>query len=387
MKVLSWNFPRLLLVSLPLMACGQQPVKPGAIADRIQPFVDRELLAGAVMLAASQEQVLAVETVGWADREKKIPMAADAIFWIASQSKSMTAAAFMMLVEEGKVSLDDPVTKYLPEFQGQKVRGKGADGKDRAPMPLERPITIRHLLSHTSGLPFKAPEEEPTLDTLSLAARTAAYGRLDLDYQPGSDYRYSNAGINTIGRLIEILSGQSYESFMGERLFRPLGMKDTTFWPDSAQQARIATSYKASPDKKTLVPVPVGQLRYPLEDPTRTPMPAGGLFSTASDVGNFCRMILGGGVWDGKRLLTADSVSALTSRQTPSTLKNRYGLGFSTGDGKAGHGGAYSTNMTVDTKNGLVLVWMVQNAGWRTDEGREILGVFEKAAREACGKP
>ena len=135
------------------------------------------------------------------------------------------------------------------------------------------------------------------------------------------------------------------------------------------------------------MPVQVGQLRYPLEDPTRTPMPAGGLFSTASDVGNFCRMILGGGVWDGKRLLTADSVSALTSRQTPSTLKNRYGLGFSTGDGKAGHGGAYSTNMTVDTKNGLVLVWMVQNAGWRTDEGREILGVFEKAAREACGKP
>lgn len=366
-------------------ASPAQELKPfSAIRDGLQPFVDRELLAGAVTLAADREKVLALDSVGWADREKKVPMAPDKLFWIASQTKPITATALMMLVDEGKISVDDPLSKYLPEFKDMQVGGKDGQKKDLPLRPLERPITIRHLLTHTSGLPFKAPEESPTLDTLTLAERMPLYARLTLQFQPGTDYAYSNSGINILGRLIEMLSGKTYEAFLDERLFAPLGMKDTTFWPDKDQQERLAIPYKASEDKSRLEPVQVGQLRYPLDDKARTPMPAGGLFSTADDVGRFCRMILHGGQWERKRLVSEESVRLMTTRQTPPEMKNAYGLGWSVGGGHtAGHGGAYSTSMNVDFDKGLVLVFLVQNAGWRSDEGKGIQRVFEDAARKA----
>ena len=170
---------------------------------------------------------------------------------------------------------------------------------------------------------------------------------LPLDFDPDSKYKYANAGINTAGRIIEVVSGMLYEDFLDQRLFKPLGMKDTTFWPNEEQISRIAKSYKANKDKSDIEETPVGQLKYPLNDRIgRQPMPAGGLFSTASDIGRFCQMILNGGELDGKRYLSEAAVKQMTSRQTPSGLKESYGFGWSANGASFGHGGAYSTNMT-----------------------------------------
>jgi len=348
----------------------------------LAPFVQREELAGAVALVASKEKVLNVTAVGFADREAKKPMQADTVFWIASQSKGITATAVMMLVDEGKLSLDDPVEKYLPEFKDQRV----AAGKD-ATVARARSITIRDLLSHVSGLPFKSAEEQPTLDGLPLAAAVKTYAKAPLVTQPGAKYQYSNAGINTAARVLEVVSGLAYEDFMQKRLFGPLGMADTTFWPDAAQVARLAKTYKPDASKQKLALGSLGQLQADLTDRAhRFPMPAGGLFSTAKDVATFCRMLLNGGELDGRRYLSAAALKELTSRQTPKDLKESYGLGLNVGPDFFGHGGAQATGMEVRTKDGLVLVWMVQHQGF-PGKGGQAQGEFKKwAVKEYSGK-
>ncbi len=368
------------LVALPLVclpATAAQPAK--TIASAVRPFVDSNTLAGAVMLVASKDKVLSLEAAGWSDIAAHKPMKTDALFWIASQSKPMTAAALMMLADEGKVSLDDPVQKYLPEFKGQML----AVERDAEHVLLRKPahpITVREVLSHTSGLPFSSPMEQPTLDGLPLRDAVRSYAMAPLQFPPGAKYQYSNAGINTAGRIIEVVSGMPYEQFMEERLFKPLGMKDTTFWPNAKQVKRLAKSYKPSQDKTGLEETTVTQLRYPLSNRVnRYPMPAGGLFSTASDTAQFCRMILNGGVCDGKRLLSEEAVKQLTSRQTAPDIKDSYGLGFAVGTDWCGHGGAYATNMQIDRQRGLVLVWMVQHNGFPGNGGRS-QDAFKQAA-------
>src|SRR5437763_15178588 len=197
-------------------------------------------------------------------------------------------------------------------------------------------------------MPFRSALEQPTLDLLPLRVAVGSYAMTPLQFEPGSKYQYANAGINTAGRIIEVVSGVPYEEFLDKRLFGPLGMKDTTFWPNEEQLKRLAKSYRSTKDKKALEATTVGQLKYPLNDRKRQPMPAGDLFSTASDVGRFCQMILNGGVLDGKRYLTEAAVTQMTSKQTGDALKDGYGLGWSTGGGSFGHGGAYATNMTID---------------------------------------
>jgi CubicO group peptidase (beta-lactamase class C family) len=195
----------------------------------------------------------------------------------------MTAAALMMLVDEGRVNLGDPVEKYLPEFKGQILAVEHDADHVLLRKPVH-PITVREILSHTSGLPFSSPMEQPTLDGLPLRDAVRSYAIVPLQFTPGTRYQYSNAGINTAGRIIEVVSGMSYEQFMKERLFKPLGMKDTTFWPSAQQVKRLAKSYKPAQGKTGLEETLVTQLRYPLSDRVhRFPMPAGGLFSTASD--------------------------------------------------------------------------------------------------------
>lgn len=351
-----------------------------SIASRLQPFVTSNTLAGAVALVATKDEVLTVETAGFADIAARKPMKPDTLFWIASQSKSLTAAAVMMLVDEGKLSLDDPVEKHLPEFKGQMV----AVERDADHVLLRNPthpITVREILNHTSGLPFKSPMEEPTLDGLPLRDAVRSYAMGPLQFQPGTKYQYSNAGINTAGRLIEVLTGMPYEKFMEKRLFQPLGMKDTTFWPNERQVKRLAKSYKPARDKSGLEETPIVQLRYPLSDPTRGPMPAGGYFSAAGDTAKFCQMILNGGTFHGQRLLSEAAIQELTKRQTPPELKESYGLGFTVGPDGCGHGGAHATNMTIDPKRGLILVWMVQHMGF-PGNGSKAQGVFRQTALE-----
>ena len=307
---------------------------PKPVAAALQPFVDSHVLAGAVTLVASRDKVLDVSTVGYADVAAKKEMTPDSLFWIASMSKPITSAALMMLVDEGKVDIDDPVEKYLPEFKGQMVLAEKDDNHILLRKP-KHPILIRNILSHTSGLDAHSPIEKPTLDLFPLETRVRSYAMMPLLFEPETKYQYSNAGINTAGRIIEVVTGKKYEDFLNERLFKPLGMKDTTFWPDASQIARLAKSYKGNKDKSDIEETPVSQLRYPLDDhQNRFAMPAGGLFSTAADIARFGQMLLNGGQLDGKRYLSEAAVKQMTSRQTPQAVNNNYGFAFAVdGDG------------------------------------------------------
>ena len=328
----------LLLAALPIglvaaTAEETQPAQPKSVSAAVKPFVDDGNLAGAVMLVANKDKTLDAESIGWADIAAKMKMPLDALFWIASMSKPITATALMMLVDEGKVKLDDPVEKYIPEFKDVVVPDEKVE-KGKTPTKFRKPshpITVREVLSHTSGLPFGSPEERPTIDVLPLKDSVLSYTKHPLLYDPGTGYQYSNAGINTAGRIIEIASGMPYEEFLQKRLFGPLGMKDTTFWPSEEQMKRLAHSYKPGKDKKGLEPTTVTALKYPLTSKAnRYPCPGGGLFSTAQDCGLFCQMLLNKGEFKGKKYLSESAVKELSSDQTGS-LKKNYGLGFAVG--------------------------------------------------------
>ncbi len=356
------------------------PAAAQTVSKDVQPFVDREELAGAVMLVANKDKILTTEAVGYADIAARQPMKTDSLFWIASQSKPITGAALMLLVDEQKIFLDDTIDEYLPEFKGLMYVAEKDDVHKLLKPPTHLP-TIRNLLSHTSGMPFKSALEEPTLDLYPLSVRVRSYAMTPLDFDPDTKYQYSNAGINTAARIIEVVESMSFEKFLETRFFQPLGMTDTTFWPTEAQAARIAKSYKPGPDNKGLVETTIGQLHYPLTDrEVRFPMPAGGLFSTAHDLARFYQMLLNGGELDGKRYLSQAAIKEIMRRQTPETVKESYSLGFSVSKTTFGHGGAYSTNTVAETDTGLIYVWLVQHAGF-PGEGGKSQDAFRKTAR------
>jgi len=374
----------LFLLSLAALLPQAPPAEPKTPAAAIQPYIDRHVLAGAVALVATKDKVLSHEAVGFMDVKAGTPMRPDALFWIASQSKPITATAVMMLVDEGKIALDDPVEKYLPEFRGLMVVSEQDHDHVLLKKPVH-PITVRNVLSHTSGMKFSSPLEQPTLDGLTLKDAVRSYAMMPLQYEPDSKYQYSNAGINTAARILEVVSGMKYEDFMQKRLFDPLGLKDTTFWPNDEQVSRLARSYKPNVAKDGLEETTVGQLTYPLQDRRRQPMPAGGLFSTAADVARFCQMILNGGELDGRRYVSEAAVKQMTTKQTAEALKDGYGLGWSTGGGTFGHGGAFATNMNIDSNRGLITVWLVQHNGFPGD-GAKAQGEFRRAAERLFGK-
>lgn len=372
------RFIPLWLATLVVWAGAAEPTKPGAA---LQPFVDRHELAGAVTLVATADKVLDLEAVGWADIATKRPMRTDCLFWIASQSKPITATALMMLVDEGKVSLDDPVEKYLPEFKEQWLVAE----RDEAHVLLKKPqhpIAVRNLLNHTSGMLYKTPAEQPTLDVLPLDARMRAYVMSPLQFEPGTKHLYANTGINTAARIVELVSGLPYERFLAERLLTSLGMKDTTFRPDASQLKRLAKSYKPNAAGTALEEAPILQLRYPLGDPTRCIQPAGGLFSTAGDLLNFYRMILNGGVFAGRRILSEQAVRQMTSKQT-GDLPQAYGFGFDVTRGVIGHGGTYGTQSSLDATRRFISIFLIQYAGPPADL-KSFLPAFRRAAAELC---
>lgn len=377
-----------LTLSAPVPAQESKSAQAAKLAAKLQPFADSHTLAGAVLLVANRDGVLATETVGSADIASGKPMRPDNVFWIASMSKPVTATALMLLIDEGKVALDDPVEKYVPEFKNLWL----AVEQDQDHQLLKRPgqkITVRHILSHTSGMPFRSALEQPTLDALPLSVAVRSYAMTPLQFEPTTKYQYSNAGINTAGRIIEVVTGLAYEDFLQQRLFDPLGMQDTTFWPNEEQVARLARAYRPNKDKSGLDETQIDQLQYPLSRREgRYPMPAGGLFSTAADMAAFCRMLLNGGELNGKRYLSADAVGQLAANQT-GDLPTGYGLGFSTDkrpNGTFGHGGALATNMQIDRERGLVLIYMVQHAGYPNDTGKQIYPTFAETARALFAK-
>ena len=385
------------LLSLPLLAQAQQPATaqpPDPIRSTLQPLIDNHTIAGAVTLVATRDRIIYLQPAGYRDLAEKAAMPADAMFWIASTSKPMTVTAFMMLVDEGKVSVDDPVEKYLPEFHGQMVKAPkdaNAPAPQAAPqlVPASHPILVREILSHTSGLPFKSSAQPGALDTLTLKDQVLSFAAEPLMFQPGTSYSYSNEGIDTAARIIEVVSGMSYEKFIQQRLFDPLGMKDTTFWPDAEQLTRLAETYKLDPKTRDLLKVPISQLTYPLSDHQhRFPMPAGGLFSTAADVSTFCRMILNGGTLSGIRYISPASLRAMTSLQNGGMGNQNYGFGWGITKNGFGHGGANKNAMDIDATTGRIFIFMVQQDGsWGTPAGDTMTSTLEGIAENLPAQP
>jgi CubicO group peptidase (beta-lactamase class C family) len=361
------------------------------IVKTVQPFVDDHQIAGAVVEIATRDKVLDKQAVGYANLETKKPLRADDIFWIASMTKPITATALMILVDEGKVSVDDPVAKYIPEFKDMRVTTETVPEKETVHLtaadktvPLSHPLLIRELLSHTSGMERYSDlersavkggftENRPTaLDQFPLSEAVKGYAAMPLRTQPGTQYHYSNAGMNTIGRVIEVASGMSYDKFLQTHLFDPLGMTETTFWPTPDQVKRLQTTYDNTDAAKGLQPDVIYQLSPDLSDREhRYPMPAGGIFSTADDITKFAQMILNGGVWHDQRIVSEASVKALTSKETGPLVKTSYGFGFGVEkDGTVGHGGGFKTDMAIDPKLGFVTILMEQISGnWPEDKG------------------
>lgn len=366
----------------------------------LQSLVGARTLAGAVVLVAEKDRTLYLKPSGYGNLVMRTPMSADTMFWIASTSKPMTATALMMPVDEGEVNLDDPVEKYLPEFKGQKVRPRqymsSPDAQISSGVPVvaplskaSHPIRVREILSHTSGLPFRSLAQPSALDLLPLKEQVRSFAAEPLLFQPGTEYSYSNEGLNTAARIIEVVTGVAYERFIQERLFDPLGMKETTFWPSKEQIARLAKSYKFDPKAKQLVEIQIDQLTYPLDDRKRRyPMPAGGLFSTAADVAKFCRMILNGGELDGHRYISAASLNEMTKRQNGKLHEDGYGLGWTVDGQTIGHGGAYKNDMEIDRAAGRIFIFMAQqNGDWGTAQGDTMLPTLKRLAKKIPAVP
>lgn len=287
----------------------------------------------------------------------------------------------MILVDEGKLSLDEPASKWLPDLGKVKM----ADGS--AP---EKAITLHMLLSHTAGIAF--PPRKPTDGAISLKSYVASLVKAPLAFQPGSSYEYG-FGPTVAGRIIEIVSGMKYEDFMRTRIFEPLGMKDTTFHPNEAQRARIARTYKMDEDCHELVP---GYNPFVTSDATveHMPEPAGGLFSTAADMGRFYSMIAAGGRLNGLRLLSEKSVKAMTTPVTAGDKSLNYACGWQVNTetqrvcsampvGSYGHGGAFATNGWIDPSSGIVTVFMVQNV--LMPDSSKPRDAFQHLVMEAAG--
>jgi CubicO group peptidase (beta-lactamase class C family) len=371
-----------LATALPTPA--QEPPEAKPIAAALQPFVDKNTLAGAVALVAGPDKTLALEAVGYADLAGKRPMRTDSLFWIASMSKPMTAAAVMILADEGKLDLDDPVEKYLPEFKGQWLAVERDESHVLLKRP-KRPVAIRDLLTHTSGLLHFLDVEAPgskQFELLPLKEAARYYALTPLLSEPGSTWRYSNAGMNTAGRIVEVVSGVPFEEFMSRRLFEPLGMRDTTFSPGKQQLDRLAKSYQPNPAGTGLEEAMIPILKYPPDGRKYPPLPAGGLYSTADDLGRFCRMLLNGGESGGRRVLSKAAVEQMTGKYAQTPEGQGVGLGWFLGSGGTyGHSGAYNTRMELDPKTGLAKVLLTQHVSFQGGS-EKVFAAFDKLVTE-----
>ena len=381
------RFPTLIFLALiTFTASAQTKQTPSSIDQnrltqmnaRIKTFVDKGRTAGIVTLVAHRGQVVNLNAVGHQELENKIPMKTDSIFQIASMTKPITAVAVMMCEEDGLLTILDPVEKYLPEFKDIKVK----DGEK-----ISRSITIRDLLTHTSGMGGGYPMATGDFINFyrkrdkSLADSVKLFAQMPLEVQPGTKWIYSNMGIATAGRIVEVVTGKSFDQFLEERLFKPLAMKDTHFFLPENKNSRVATIYQLTDSglKKSEI------------EPTRKnaiyPAPEAGLYSTAGDLYLFLQMLLNGGNFNGKNFLSKHSVELLTSNHT-GELKGAWspgmgmGLGFQVVRNVEGmfrlqsigtytHGGAWQTYYFVDPKKELIGLIMMQRQGGGGDTSDE----------------
>ena len=347
-------------------------------------LVDEHQLAGVTTLVARHGKVVHFDAYGVQDPESKKPVTKDTIFRIASMTKPIAGVAMMMLWEEGKWTLDDPVAKHIPEFAGLKVATASGD------VPQVKPMTMRQLMSHTAGFDVSGGYAKHNISdrTQPLQAMIDKLAKLPLAAQPGSDWRYGPS-VDIQGYVVEKLSGQPLDVFLSKRIFEPLGMKDTGFWVDPAKKDRITNIHTYGPDKKIITGTTQG-------NPTRKPVflsGSGGLLSTTEDYFKFAQMLLNGGEANGKRFLKKSTVELMrTNVLEPGVVVDLYGpahnidgIGFGldfaiildpakakTPEGKNSFywGGAFGTWFWIDPTNDLIVVGMMQNQdGSRPDRG------------------
>ncbi len=338
----------------------EPPASP-EVAVAMQPYLDSYKLAGIIGIIADKNgKVHYKNLIGYADVEAKKPINEDNVFWIASMSKMFVGASIMMLVDEGKLSLDDPVTKFIPQL-GKWMVVEEKDANHVLLKLLVRPVTIRHLLSHTSGLTGLSELQQVTgADSTPLKDRAISSVTGPLQWQPGDQYKYGNQGMNIAARVVEIVSGMPYEDFLQKRFFDPLGMTETTFWPSEIQIARLANAYGPNKDKSGYAKCGIDFLTKPFSDRIhRFPEAAGGLFSNTHDILRYGLMLANNGELNGKRYLSAAAMDELRKEQTGTTKVN-YSLGYHLRNGMFGHDGAYGTDLSVNPKTGMIAIFMTQ---------------------------
>ncbi len=380
------------LVSLLAWNAFAEPALPG-IGDAMEEMVAQKEIAGAVTVVVGKEGIRHLEGTGLADVATSRPMAEDTLFWIASMSKPVTGAAALMMQDEGKLKVSDPVANYLPEF---------ADLKTPSGEPAN--LTITHLLTHTSGL---READVVAADVATLAGLVPLWLSGPTQFEPGSRWQYSQSGINAAARIVEVVSGTSFDVFLEERLFAPLGMKDTGFYPNDGQRTRLATPYAKDKDSGELTPAPA---RAGYEGTrNRPPQGNGGLYSTPRDYARFCQMLLAGGTLEGHRYLSVEALSYLATPQTGDIpvgffqnetfgqhgLKYGWGLGTCVlrtphegaaamlSPGTFGHGGAWGTQAWIDPAKGVAYVLMVQRSNFPNSDASPVRQAFQEAAAKA----
>jgi CubicO group peptidase (beta-lactamase class C family) len=389
-----------ILLCLSASAADFDQQKLAAITQRMQQFVNEGTAAGVVTVVGNAQGIAHHAAVGFQNLESKQPMPKDALFRIASMTKPITAIGIMQLQEQGKLSVEDPVEKHIPAFKGQML----IDSKDENRVVLKkpaRPITIRDLLTHTSGLPGGFPSGLSDLyfkRNYSLAEATHIQSQRPLDFEPGSKWAYCNSGIDTLGRIIEVTSGRSYEDYLASHVFRPLGMNDTSFYPDDKQLLRLASLYGQKDGKLTFAD-------YALIGPTKGakhPIPAGGLFSTAADLSKLYQAMLHKGRLGESKILSEESVQTMTQLQTGDLLCGfTPGMGFGFGwavvkepqgvhemlsKGTFGHGGAFGTQAWIDPHQGLFVILLIQRTGLQNSDASDIRRELQRLAVAAISK-
>lgn len=381
--------------SLTTNAATPPPRLPG-VGDAIQAQIAQHEIAGAVTVVVDKRHLRHLETTGLADVANQRPLQPDTIFWIASMTKPITATAVLMLQDEGRLHVTDPVAKYLPEFANLKT-----------PSGAPANLTLVQVLTHTSGLGEAGGTAAQQAKTL--ADLVPLWLAAPMQFEPGSQWRYCQSGINTAARVVEVVSGQTFDQFLQQRLFDPLGMKDTTFYLSAEQRARLVTAYAKNKDTGALEAVPPRPEFGPRDRP---PQGNGGLYSTATDYARFCQMLLNGGKWNGHRYLRREALTWLTQPQT-GDLKTgffqteafgrrgtNYGWGLGTcvlriphpgvaemlSPGTFGHGGAWGTQAWMDPVKGVAYVLMVQRSNFPNSDASPVREAFQRAAATALAK-
>jgi CubicO group peptidase (beta-lactamase class C family) len=368
----------------------------------LQKYVDDNQVAGAVALVLRDGKTAYERAIGWSDKEAQRKMTANTIFRIASQTKAITSAAVLALVEEGKIGIGDPVSRFIPTFAKTTVAVKGEGGMST--VPARRQITIRDLLTHTAGISYGTDPLVASLYEARSLGPAAGYGWYTADKtepicvtmerlgtlpfvaQPGEAYVYGY-NTDTLGCVVEKASGMALDEFIRTRITEPLGMKDTRFFMPAGQRERLATVYSSGSDGK-MARAPEGargQGHY-VEGPKKSFAGGAGLLSTARDYARFLEMIRNGGALNGVRILAPRTVELMTTNQV-GTLHSANGLGFGfgfetvdrygakgmAGLGAFGWGGAYGTTYEVDRIGRLVNVLMIQLIPNRTDIQQKFL--------------